>query len=58
MAERNDKHNMIRQAVEHAVAQALQAQMPQLQSQIVQQVLEALPAAVSEGSAAHPARWF
>ncbi len=54
MAERNDKHNMIRQAVEHAVAQALQAQMPQLQSQIVQQVLEALPAAVSEGSAAHP----
>jgi hypothetical protein len=34
----------IRQAVEHAVAQALQAQLPQLKSEIVQQVLDALPA--------------
>jgi hypothetical protein len=49
MAERNEKQtevrgNKVRQLVEHAVAQALQAQVPQLQSQIVQQVLEALPA--------------
>ena len=42
----------MRQVVEHAVAQALQAQIPQLQSQIVQQVLEALPARVGETSAA------
>jgi len=57
MAERKEKHNVseqseVRQIVEHAVAQALQAQMPQLQSQIVQQVMEALPAKASEGSAA------
>jgi hypothetical protein len=56
MAERKEKHNAIeqsevRQIVEQAVAQALQVQIPQLQSQIVQQVLEALPAK-SEGSAA------
>ena len=47
MAQENEKQsaaqqNEIRQIVEHAVAQSLQAQMPQLQSQIVQQVLEAL----------------
>jgi hypothetical protein len=53
MAERKEKNNEVRQLVEHAVAQALQAQMPQLQSQIVQQVLDALPAQASEGSAAH-----
>jgi hypothetical protein len=53
MAERNEKQDELRRAVEHAVAQALQAQMPQLQSQIVQQVLEALPARLSESSAAH-----
>jgi hypothetical protein len=53
MAERNEKQDELRQAVEHAVAQALQSQMPQLQSQIVQQVLEALPARSSEGSPAH-----
>jgi hypothetical protein len=49
----HEKQNEVRQVIEHAVAQALQAQMPQLQSQIVQQVLEALPARLSEGSAAH-----
>jgi hypothetical protein len=53
MAERNEKQDELRRAVEHAVAQALQAQMPQLQSQIVQQVLEALPARLSESSTAH-----
>ncbi|MGA8214818.1 MAG: hypothetical protein WB799_14575 [Candidatus Sulfotelmatobacter sp.] len=52
MAERKAKQNEVRQVVEHAVAQALQAQLPQLQSQIVQQVLEALPARVGETSAA------
>jgi hypothetical protein len=50
MAERNDKHNEtqqsgIHQIVERAVAQALQEHIPQLQAQIVQRVLEALPAA-------------
>ncbi len=53
MAEENEKQSVarqseIRQVVEHAVAQSLQAQMPQLQaqlqSQIAQQVLESLPA--------------
>jgi hypothetical protein len=44
MADQNDKQNEIRQAVEQAVAKALQEQLPQLQSQIVQQVLDALPA--------------
>jgi|SRR5580700_1649721 hypothetical protein len=57
MARQNEKQKVIeqsevRQVVEHAVAQVLQAQIPQLQSQIVQQVLEALPARASEGSAA------
>jgi len=60
MARKNEKHNEgqqneTRQIVEHAVAQALQTQIPQLQSQlqtqIVQQVLEALPAALSGSSA-------
>ena len=44
----NEKQNEARQCVEHAVAQALQAQIPQLQAQIVRQVLEAMPAAGSE----------
>ncbi|MGB2837736.1 MAG: hypothetical protein WBC30_19055, partial [Candidatus Sulfotelmatobacter sp.] len=48
----HEKQNEVRQVIEHAVAQALQAQMPQLQSQIVQQVLDALPARSSEGSVA------
>jgi hypothetical protein len=57
MARQNEKQKVIeqsevRQVVEHAVAQVLQAQIPQLQSQIVQQVLEALPARASEASAA------
>src|SRR5277367_452326 len=49
----HEKQNEVRQVIEHAVAQALQAQMPQLQAQIVQQVLEALPTRLNEGSAAH-----
>jgi hypothetical protein len=56
MAEQNQKQNEIRrnevrQLVEHAVAEALQTQVPQLQSQIVQQVLQALPAPASEAQA-------
>jgi hypothetical protein len=53
MAERNEKHGEsrsadIRQTVEQAVAQAIATQIPKLQAQIVQQVLEALPAQVGE----------
>jgi hypothetical protein len=59
MAE-HDKQNEIRQAVEQAVAQALQAQLPQmqsvLQSEIVQQVLNALPAQLSPDADAAPAQ--
>jgi len=44
MAEQNQKQNEVRQLVEQAVAQAFQAQIPQLQSQIVQTVLKNLPA--------------
>ncbi len=50
MAERNQKENevqKIEEIVASAVAQALQGQIPQLQAQIVRQVLEALPAAAS-----------
>jgi hypothetical protein len=59
MTEQNERQNEvrqieIRQIVEHAVAQAFQAQIPRLQLQIVQQVLEALPAQGSEAPA--PAR--
>jgi hypothetical protein len=59
MAERNEKHGEsgrteLRQTVEQAVAQAIAAQMPKLQSQIVQQVLEVLPAQL--GEAPLPAR--
>jgi hypothetical protein len=50
MAEK--KQNEVRQLVEQAVAQAFQAQIPPLQSQIVQQVLQALPAAASAAPAA------
>jgi|HubBroStandDraft_6_1064221.scaffolds.fasta_scaffold01551_4 hypothetical protein len=57
MTERNKKKHEapeieIRQSVEHAVAQALQAHVPKLQSQIVQHVLDALPAQASEAPAA------
>jgi hypothetical protein len=53
MAQQNEKNinNEARQMVEQAVAHALQSQMPQLQSQIVEQVLEALPAQESVTSA-------
>lgn len=52
MADQNTKQNELRKIVEHAVAQALQSQIPQLQSQVVEQVLEALPAAAREAPAA------
>jgi len=62
MAEQNEKQNVIQQSevrqieirkiIEHAVAQALQAQIPPLQSQIVQQVLGALPVQVRQAPAA------
>ena len=49
MAEQKEKPDEVKRIVEHAVAQALQAQLPQFQSQLVsqisQQVLEALPVA-------------
>ena len=53
MAEQNQKQNELRQLVEQAVAQAFQLQIPQLQSQIVQTVLKALPAGASAASAPH-----
>ncbi len=43
----NEMQNETRRRVEYAVGQALTAQLPQLQSQIVQQVMEALPAQAS-----------
>jgi hypothetical protein len=57
MAERNEKHDEtqpigMQQIVERAVARALQEHIPQLQAQIAQRVLEALPPATSEGPAA------
>lgn len=56
MAERKEKHDeaqqiRIQESIERAVAQALQGHIPQLQAQIVQRVLEALPAPVSEAPA-------
>ena len=59
MAERKEKHSNeshgdIRQIVESAVGQAFQAHAPQLQSQIVRQVLEALPAQMNQVPAATP----
>lgn len=47
------EHGEIRLIVERAVADSLQAQLPQLQSQIVEQVLQALPA--QGGGTAAPA---
>ena len=47
--ERAAEQGEIRQIVERAVAESLQAQLPQLQSQIVEQVLQALPAEAGEG---------
>ena len=51
MAELTEKQNEIKQLVEHAVSQALQSELPQLQSRIAQQVLEALPAPASDAPA-------
>ena len=51
MAELTEKQSEIKRLVEQAVSQALQAELPQLQSQIARQVLEALPALSSEASA-------
>ena len=48
MADQNVKPNDTQQRVEQAVAQAFHAQLPQLQSQIVQQVLESLPTQPSD----------
>jgi hypothetical protein len=48
----NEMQSETRRRVEYAVGQALMAQLPQQQSQIVQQVLEALPAQASEAPAA------
>jgi hypothetical protein len=48
----NEMESETRRRVEYAVGQALMAQLPQQQSQIVQQVLEALPAQASEAPAA------
>jgi hypothetical protein len=47
MADQNQQQNEVRQLVEQAVAQAFQAQIPPLQTQIVQQVLRSLPAPAS-----------
>ncbi len=57
MAERNEKHDEtqpigMQQIVERAVARALQEHIPQLQAQIAQRVLEALPLATSEAPVA------
>ena len=56
MAEQNAERNHgqpdeIRPMIEHAVAEALQQQIPQLQAQIVQRVLDALPVRGSEAAA-------
>lgn len=58
MARASEKHDegrqvQIQQIVETAVAQAFQAQVPQLQAQIVRQVLEALPAQIGAAPAEH-----
>jgi hypothetical protein len=52
MADQNDNQNETRQLVADAVSKALAAQLPQLQSQIVEQVLESLPAQSNVSSAA------
>jgi hypothetical protein len=44
MADQNQRQNEVRQLVEQAVAQAFQAQIPLLQTKIVEQVLQSLPA--------------
>jgi hypothetical protein len=51
MTDQSEKQNEVRQLVEHAVAQAFQAQIPQLQSQILKLVLQALPAPPSAPAA-------
>jgi hypothetical protein len=55
MADQNDSGNELqhetRRRVEYAVGQALMAQLPQQQAQIVHQVLEALPAQASAAPA-------
>jgi hypothetical protein len=47
----NEPQNDARQRIEDADAQALQAQIPQLQSEIVRQVLEAMPTPASPAPA-------
>jgi hypothetical protein len=46
------RQNEMRRLIEQAVAQAVQSQIPELQSRIVQQVVEALPAPPSAAPAA------
>lgn len=53
MAERNDKQGELGQLVARAVAAAFAEQLPALQAQVVQRVLEALPSTeVAKGAAA------
>jgi len=46
------RQNELKRLIEQAVEQAVQSQIPELQTRIVRQVLEALPAAPSEAPAA------
>ena len=50
----DEKNSETRRLVEHAVRQALESQLPQLQSQIVRQVLDTLPAQSGAESGASP----
>ena len=52
MVDQNDNQNETRQLVADAVGKALAAQLPQLQSQIVAQVLESLPTQLSAATTA------
>jgi len=52
MADQNDNQNETRQLVADAVSKALAAQFPQLQSQIVERVLESLPSESNTSSVA------
>ena len=52
MADQNDNQNETRQLVAEAVSKALAAQLPQLQAQIVEHVLESLPSQSNAAPAA------
>src|SRR5580658_10451493 len=51
MAKHNDKQNELRHVVETTVAQALQAQTPQVETQIVQEGVDAMPGPAAEAAA-------